>query len=85
MDSIGRHLSPYRPDAEPSKNILNRLALHGLDKAIANIDRDSKRIYMVFPAAQMAGIAPSQHEGVAISAIVAELEKMPQRWNGAGS
>ena len=40
-------------------------------KAIANIDPDSKRIYMWFSAAQMAGIAPSQREDVAISTIVA--------------
>jgi hypothetical protein len=80
VQSTGSHLSPYRRRTiEVPNNILNRLALHGLDKEIANIDRDSKRIYMVFPAAQMAGIAPSQHEGVAISAIVAELEKLPQR------
>jgi hypothetical protein len=55
------------------------LALHGLDKAIANIDPDSKRIYMALPAAQMAGVAPSEREGVAISKIVSALEKMPQR------
>ena len=75
VQSIGSHLSPYKVP----NNILNRLALHGLDMAIANIDPDSKRIYMAFSAAQMAGIAPSQREDVAISTIVAELEKMPQR------
>jgi hypothetical protein len=80
VESIGSHLSPYRRrTVEVPNNILNRLALHGLDMAIANIDPDSKRIYMAFSAAQMAGIAPSQREDVAISTIVAELGKMPQR------
>ena len=80
VESIGSHLSPYRRrTVEVPNNILNRLALHGLDMAIANIDPDSKRIYMAFSAPQMAGIAPSQREDVAISTIVAELEKMPQR------
>ena len=86
VESIGSHLSPYRRrTVEVPNNILNRLALHGLDMAIANIDPDSKRIYMAFSAPQMAGIAPSQREDVAISTIVAELEKMPERWNGTGS
>jgi hypothetical protein len=80
VQSTGSHLSPYRRRTiEVPNNILNRLALHGLDKAIANIDPDSKRIYMALPAAQMAGVAPSEREGVAISKIVSELEKMPQR------
>ena len=77
---IGSHLSPYRRSSiEVPDNILNRFALHGLDKAIANIDPKSTRIYMTLPAAQMAGVAPSQRESVAISKIVSELEKMPQR------
>jgi hypothetical protein len=80
VQSIGSHLSPYRRSTtEVPNNILNRLALHGLDKAIANIDPDSTRIYMAFSAAQMAGVAPSERESVAISTIVAELEKMPER------
>ena len=79
VQSTGSHLSPYRRRTIEVPNTLNRLALHGLDKAIANIDPDSKRIYMALPAAQMAGVAPSEREGVAISKIVSELEKMPQR------
>ena len=80
VQSVGSHLSPYRRRTiEVPNNILNRLALHGLDKAIANIDPDSRRIYMALPAAQMAGISPSEREDVAISTIMAELEKMPQR------
>jgi hypothetical protein len=55
VQSIGSHLSPYRRSTtEVPNNILNRLALHGLDKAIANIDPDSTRIYMAFSAASSA-------------------------------
>jgi hypothetical protein len=79
VQSTGSHLSPYTRRTIEVPNILNRLALHGLDKAIANIDPDSKRIYMALPVAQMAGVAPSEREGIAISKIVSELEKMPQR------
>jgi hypothetical protein len=78
--STGCRLSPYRRrTVEVPNNILNRLALHGLDMAMANIDPDSKRIYMAFSAAQMAGIAPSQREDVAISTIVAELARSTWR------
>jgi hypothetical protein len=82
--SIGSHLSPYRRSTiEVPDNILNRFALHGLDRAIANIDPKSERIYMTLPAAQMDGVEPSQRESVATGKIVSELEKMPQRleWN----
>jgi hypothetical protein len=80
VQSIGSHLSPYRRSTiEVPDNILNRFALHGLDKAIANIDPKSQRIYMTLPAAQIDGVEPSQRESVAIGKIVSELEKMPQR------
>jgi hypothetical protein len=80
VPTIGSHLSPYRRSTiEVPDNILNRFALHGLDRAIANIDPNSKRIYMTLHAAQMDGVEPSQRESVAIGKIVAQLEKMPQR------
>jgi len=76
----GSHLEPYRrTTTQVTNNILNRLALQGLDKAIANIDPSSKRIYLALPAAQMDEVAPSQRESVAISKIVSTLEGMPQR------
>lgn len=74
------YLEPYRRSTiQVTNNILNRVALQGLDKAIANIDPDSKRIYLALPAARMDEVAPSQRETVAISSIVSALEKMPQR------
>jgi hypothetical protein len=80
VKSVGSHLPPYRRSTvDAPDNILNRIVLQSLDKAIVNIDPDSTRIYMSLAAAQMDKVAPSQREHVAISKIVSELEKMPQR------
>ena len=77
---VGTHLSPYRRTTERvPDNILNRLALHSLDKAIAAIDPSSTRIYMSLPAAQVDRVTPSKRDSVAIGAVTAELAKMPQR------
>ena len=80
VQSTGTHLSPYRRTTTNVPNdILNRLALHGLDAAVAKVDPNSKRIYMALTAAPMGGVAPAQRESVAIGNIVAALEKMPER------
>jgi hypothetical protein len=80
VSRTGSHLSPYhRTTSRVPDNILNRLALHSLDKAIETIDPTSTRIYMTLPAAQIDGVTPSKRDGVAIGAVTAELAKMPQR------
>src|SRR5207302_8742340 len=80
VQSVRCYPSPYiRRTIERQNNSLNRMTMPSLDTAIANIDPDSRRIYMALTAAQMAGISPSEREDVAISTIMAELEKMPQR------
>jgi hypothetical protein len=77
---VGTHIAPYRRTTEKvSDNLLNRLALHSLDKAIAAIDPSSTRIYMSLPAAQVDRVTPSKRDSAAIGAITAELAKMPQR------
>jgi hypothetical protein len=77
---VGTHLSPYRRTTERvPDNILNRLALHSLDKAIGAIDPSSTRIYASLPAAQVDRVTPSKRDSAAISAVTAELAKMPQR------
>jgi hypothetical protein len=77
---VGTHLSPYRRTTEKlPDNFLNRLALHGLDKAIVAIDPSSTRIYLSLPAAQVDRVTPSKRDSAAISAVTAELAKMPQR------
>jgi hypothetical protein len=76
----GSHLPNYRRrTSEVQNNILNRIALNGLDSAIASIDPASKRIYMSLVAVPMDRVAPSKRDEVAIGAVVAELKKMPDR------
>lgn len=80
VPTTGTHLAPYRRTTTDVPNdTLNRLALHGLETAIAKIDPDSKRIYLILSAPQLAGVEPSLRETVAISKIVSALEKVPQR------
>lgn len=77
---VGTHLSPYRRTIEKvPDNILNRFALHSLDKAIGAIDAFSTRIYMSLPAMQVDRVTPSKRDSAAIGAVKAELAKMPQR------
>ena len=76
----GTHLPPYRRSStQVNNNILNRLVLYSLDRAVAKIDPGSQRVYLSLPAAQMDGVTPMQRESVAISRVVAELQQMPQR------
>jgi len=76
----GSHLSPYeRRTNQLPDDILNRLALHALDQAIAKIDPASTRVYMALPAMQLDSVAPSERGSVAISRITHALAAMPQR------
>ena len=78
--TTGTHLSPYRRTTEDvSNNILNRFALHSLDKAITAIEPASTRVYLSLPPAQMDSISPAKRDSVAIGVIVGALENMPQR------
>ena len=80
VQSTGTHLSPYRRTRNDVPNdLLNRLALHGLDAAIARVDPGAKRIYLALAAAPMDRVAPPQRESVAIGNIVSALERMPER------
>jgi len=76
----GTHIAPYRRTTEQVQdNLLNRLALHSLDKAIATIDPSSTRIYMSLPSARVDRVTPAKRDSAALSAVTAELEKVPQR------
>ena len=80
VPTTGTHLAPYRRTTTDVPNdTLNRLALNGLDTAIAKVDPDSRRIYLVLSAPQLAGVAPLSRETAAIGKIVSVLETMPQR------
>jgi hypothetical protein len=80
VSRTGTHLSPYQRHAEQfPHDLLNAVALHGMDQAVARVDPNSKRVYMMAPALAMDGVAPSERETVAIDQIKHALEGMPQR------
>ena len=59
VQTVGSHLSPYRRStSDVPNNVLNRFALHSLDKAIEAVEPTSTRIYLSVPAASMNGVAP---------------------------
>jgi hypothetical protein len=80
VQTTGTHLSPYRRHTSQALNdALNRIALHGLDKAIAKIDPDSTRLYLSFVAPPMDGVAASQRESVIVNSILSQLQNVSQR------
>jgi hypothetical protein len=45
--STGSHIAPYRTQSyEIGENILNRIVLNSLDKTVARLDPESKRVYL---------------------------------------
>jgi hypothetical protein len=74
----GTHISPYVRRTSQT-DVLNRLALHSLDEAVARADPTSTRIYMALPAPAVDRVAPSEREATAIAEIKQALEGMPQR------
>jgi hypothetical protein len=80
VQSTGTHLAPYRrTKTDVPNDTLNRLALNGLDTAIAKIELSSRRIYLVLPALQLAGVEPLLRDEAAIAKVVSALEQLPQR------
>jgi hypothetical protein len=75
--TTGSHLGPYQRRAVTgTNNVLNRLALSSLDKAIVGIDPESRRVYLVSSARFDAKAAT---EDAAIGSVLAELRDLPQR------
>lgn len=80
ISRTGTHLSPYqRRTSHVPDDVLNRLALHSLDQAVARADPTSTRVYMALPALAMDGVAPSDREAVALAQIEHAVEALPQR------
>jgi hypothetical protein len=47
VQSTGTHLSPYRTQSyQIGENILNRIVLNSLDKTVARLDPNGKRVYL---------------------------------------
>lgn len=80
VQTTGTHLPPYRrTTSKVPDNVLNRVALHGLDAAIEKIDPASKRIYLSLSAPSMGGVAPQQRGNVAAAHVMAALEPLKER------
>jgi hypothetical protein len=78
--STGTHMSPYRGESFKVKdNFLNYSVLRSLEKAMAEKDPDSKRVYMALPSANMDAAEKWEREDVALSAVEASLKAAPER------
>jgi hypothetical protein len=78
--NTGSHISPYRGESFNVKdNFLNLAVLRSLDKAMAERDPDSKRIYMALPSAKMDAAEKWEREDVALSEVEASLKAAPER------
>ena len=76
---VGSRLEPYRRSVVNVPGFLDRFVLQDLDKAIAQFDPDSKRVYMTLATPPLDGVAPSERANVTLSRLVGQLKKMPQR------
>jgi len=80
VSRTGTHLSPYQRHTEQFPHeMLNAVALHSMDQAVARVDPNSKRIYMTAPVLALDRVAPAERETVVIDQIKHALEGMPQR------
>lgn len=79
-EQVGSNLEPFRRDVMKVPNDgLNAAILRGLDRALAEKEPESKRIYIRLAAAELDDVLPQDRERVAIGKIVAALEKIPER------
>jgi hypothetical protein len=80
VSRTGSNLPPYRKTSiSVEKNVLNRLVLHDLDKAISEVDPDSKRLYLTLRATDMDKASPSDRETVALDQVLTDLKGMTER------
>jgi hypothetical protein len=80
LRNTGSHISPFRGESFKVKdNFLNLSVLRSLDKAMAEKDPDSKRIYMTLPSAGMDAAEKWEREDVALNEVEASLKAAPER------
>ena len=78
--STGTHLSPIRrTNFAVEGDLLNRLALRGLDAAVAKLDPDSRRIYLTLKPEALKDLSGPQRASATLGRVVTALETMPQR------
>ena len=80
VSRTGTHLAPYQRHTEEFPHeMLNAVALHSMDQAVARVDPNSKRIYMTAPVVALDRVAPDERETFVVEQIKHALEPMPQR------
>lgn len=80
VSHTGSRLPPYRHSTKDvPDNALNRFTLHTLDESVAKMDADSTRIHLSLNASDMDRVVPADRESYALKAVIAEVEKLPQR------
>lgn len=78
--TTGSYISPYHGKSFKVKdNFLNLYVVRSLDKAMAEKDPDSKRIYMTLPSANMDAAEKWEREDVALNEVKASLKAAPER------
>jgi hypothetical protein len=60
-------------------NALNSAVLRGLDRALAQSEPASTRVFLSLDAAELDNVLPQDREAVALGKVVSAVEKMPQR------
>ncbi len=60
-------------------NGLNMAVLRGLDRAVAETDPASERVFISLNPAELDGVLPQNREAVALGKLVTALERMPER------
>src|SRR5258708_1552494 len=78
--NVGSHLDAYKRSRRTAPdNLLNMLALQSLDKVVAQLEPDSRRVYLTLPAAQVDRVASWNREDAVLAKLRGQLEKMPER------
>jgi hypothetical protein len=79
--STGSHIPPYRSQSYLiGENVLNRITLNGLDRAVARMDPNGKRIYLSTNPSRARGRYAS--EEAALDPVLAELKKLDRaKWD----
>jgi hypothetical protein len=76
----GTHLPPYRRYTLPVPDeSVDTAVLRGLDRAVAQEDPDSKRIYLRLNPEEVRGVLPYRRGEVIAGKVAAALDRMPER------
>jgi hypothetical protein len=80
IPGIGHRFEPYeRKTSIIGDNQLKRKVLNGMDKAVAALDPNSKRVFLAFPGNALDSVGMTEIEQTAINDVIGVLKTMGQR------